>query len=62
MGDLVRQIDHQPDTRGNKFGSEEWDQTTSSGLLVAPGLYVYNVKSDTPGEEGTFTGKLMIIR
>jgi hypothetical protein len=62
-GDLVRSIEHQPDARGNLFGSERWDQLkTDSGLQVAPGLYVYNVESKTSGLEGSFTGKLMIIR
>jgi hypothetical protein len=62
-GDLVKTLEHQPDSRGNLFGSERWDQLkTDSGLQVAPGLYVYNVESKTPGLEGSYTGKLMIIR
>ena len=62
-GDLIRTIEHQPDARGNLFGSERWDQLkTDSGLQVAPGLYVYNVESKTPGLDGSYTGKLMIIR
>lgn len=62
-GDLVKTIEHQPDSRGNLFGSERWDQLkTDSGLQVAPGLYVYNVESTTAGLEGSYTGKLMIIR
>jgi hypothetical protein len=61
-GDLVRTIQHAPDTRGNVYGSEPWDQKTDSGLMVAPGLYVYHVQPDVPGISGTFTGKLMIIR
>jgi hypothetical protein len=62
MGDLVRTLEHTPDARGNVYGSEAWDQKTNSGLIVAPGLYVYNVQPDVPGVSGTFTGKLMIIR
>ncbi len=61
-GDLVRTIEHAPDVRGNVYGSESWDQKTDSGLLVAPGLYIYHVQPDVPGVSGTFTGKLMIIR
>ncbi|TLY27197.1 MAG: hypothetical protein E6K56_11835 [Ignavibacteria bacterium] len=62
MGDLVRTLEHQPDSRGNVFGSETWDQKSNSGLLVAPGLYLFNVQSETAGLDGTFTGRLMIIR
>ena len=62
MGDLVRKIEHSPDARGNVYGSEAWDQKSDSGLLVAPGLYVYNVKSNVPGLDRNVTGKLMIIR
>jgi hypothetical protein len=62
MGDLVRKIEHSPDSRGNVYGSEAWDQKSDSGLLVAPGLYVYNVKSNVPGLDRSVTGKLMIIR
>jgi hypothetical protein len=62
MGDLVKVLEHKPDARGNVYGSEAWDQKSDSGLLVAPGLYIYNVKSTTPGLDRSFTGKLMIIR
>jgi hypothetical protein len=58
----VRTLEHAPDVRGNVFGSETWDQKTDSGLLVAPGLYIYHVQPDVPGVSGTFTGKIMIIR
>ncbi len=61
-GDLVRTIEHKPDARGNIYGSEPWDQKTESGLLVAPGLYIYHVEPHDPDISGTFTGKLMIIR
>ena len=61
-GDRVRTIEHQPDARGSVFGSEPWDQRTDSGLLVAPGLYIYYVEPHVTGVSGTFTGKLMIIR
>ncbi|MEW6511948.1 MAG: hypothetical protein AB1428_13435 [Bacteroidota bacterium] len=61
-GDLVRILEHAPDARGNVYGSEVWDQKTDSGLLVAPGLYIYHVEPDVPGITGTFTGKLIIIR
>lgn len=61
-GDLVKTLEHRPDSRGNVYGSEAWDQKTDSGLLVAPGLYVYHVESTTAGVGGTFIGKFMIIR
>ncbi|HTX99811.1 MAG TPA: hypothetical protein VMG09_07305 [Bacteroidota bacterium] len=61
-GDLVRTLQHAPDVAGNVYGSESWDQKTDSGLLVAPGLYIYHVQPDVAGISGTFTGKLMIIR
>jgi hypothetical protein len=61
-GDLVRTLEHKPDARGNVYGSEPWDQKTDSGLLVAPGLYLYHVDSKTPGVSRSFTGKLMIVR
>jgi hypothetical protein len=62
MGDLIRQIDHGPDERGNVYGSVVWDQKSESGLLVAPGLYIYHVLSKTAGIDKSLTGKLMIIR
>lgn len=62
VGDLVRTLEHKPDARGGVYGSEAWDQKSESGLLVAPGLYVYHVKSTTPGIDRTLTGKLMIVR
>ncbi len=62
-GDLIKTLEHGPDEYGNKFGSISWDQRSESGLLVAPGLYLYVVKSSTPGFEGwKNTGKFMIIR
>ena len=61
-GDLVRTLEHAPDARGNVYGSESWDQKTDSGLLVAPGLYIYHVQPNVSEVSGTFTGKLMIIR
>jgi hypothetical protein len=61
-GDLVRTLEHRRDARGSVFGSEAWDQKTDSGLLVAPGLYVYHVQSTTAGLDRSATGKLMIIR
>lgn len=61
-GDLIRTIEHGPDQRGNLFGSTAWDQKTDSGLIVAPGLYIYSVESKTPGLNKMLTGKIMIIR
>jgi hypothetical protein len=61
-GDLIRTIEHGPDTRGNLFGTTSWDQKSDSGLLVAPGLYIYHVRSQTEGLSEDTTGKLMIIR
>jgi hypothetical protein len=61
-GDLVRTIQHGPDQRGNLSGTAIWDQKSDSGLLVAPGLYVFHVRSRTEGVGGELTGKIMIIR
>lgn len=62
-GDLVRVIRHEPLAYGgNLRGTAEWDQKSDSGLLVAPGVYVYHVESQTDEAAGTFIGKLMIIR
>ena len=62
-GDLVKTIEHGPDTYGNLFGSVAWDQRTDSGLRVAPGLYIYAIESHAEGTKGKRTiGKLMIIR
>jgi len=61
-GDLIAKLDHKPDEYGNLSGSEVWDQKSDSGLLVAPGLYIYHIKSKTPGLKEDLTGKLMIIR
>ncbi len=61
-GDLIRTLRHGPDARGNLFGTAVWDQKTDSGLLVAPGLYIYHIQSQTEGVSDNLTGKLMIIR
>jgi hypothetical protein len=62
-GDLVKSLRHGPDALGNLAGSLDWDQRSDSGLLVAPGLYIYVVESETEGTIGSKThGKLMIIR
>ena len=61
-GDHVRTLRHGPDAQGNLSGTAVWDQKTDSGLLAAPGLYIYHVESEAEGASGEFTGKLMIIR
>ena len=61
-GDLVRTLRHGPDSRGNLSGTIAWDQESDSGLVVAPGLYIYHVNSETEGFDAQLTGKLMIIR
>jgi hypothetical protein len=62
-GDLVATLNHGPDAFGNLSGSLEWYQRSDSGLLVAPGLYIYVVQSETEGTIGNQqVGKLMIIR
>jgi hypothetical protein len=62
-GDLVKTLIHEPDAQGNLAGSIVWDQYSDNGLLVAPGLYIYVVQSETDGTVGARTsGKLMIIR
>lgn len=62
-GDLVRSLEHGPDSNGNLSGSIAWDQRSDSGLLVAPGLYIYVVQSSTENSAGSKTsGKFMIIR
>jgi hypothetical protein len=61
-GDLIRVLEHGADARGNVSGSIEWDLTSDSGLMVAPGLYIYHVQSRTEGLDRAFTGKVMIIR
>ncbi len=62
-GDLVRTLEHGPDQQGNLSGSIAWDQRSDSGLLVAPGLYIYVIKSEAEESSGDKTnGKLMIIR
>ncbi|MEG8989750.1 hypothetical protein VJY32_08225 [Ignavibacteria bacterium 4148-Me] len=62
-GELVKTLHHGPDTYGNLSGSAAWDQKSDSGLLVAPGLYIFVVDSETKGSEGKRDiGKFMIIR
>ena len=61
-GDLVRVLQHAPDSNGNLSGTEAWNQISDSGILVSPGLYVFSVESRVPGKEGTMRGKFMIIR
>lgn len=61
-GDLVRTLQHKPDQFGNLSGTESWNQKSDSGLLVAPGVYIYHIKSNTAGLDKSLSGKLMIIR
>ena len=61
-GDLIATIHHQPDQYGNLSGTEDWNQKSDSGLLVAPGIYIYHIKSNTEGLDASLTGKFMIIR
>jgi hypothetical protein len=62
-GDLVKNLAHGPDSDGNLSGSIAWDQTSNSGLLVAPGLYIFVVQSETEGSQGRRdSGKFMLIR
>jgi hypothetical protein len=62
-GDLIRTLEHNPSVYGgNVSGTATWEQDSDSGLLVAPGLYIYHVMSETEGLAGRFTGRLMIIR
>lgn len=62
-GELVKTLRHGPDSQGNLAGSIDWDQRSDSGLLVAPGLYIYVIESETSGTLGSRTnGKFMIIR
>ncbi len=62
-GDLIATLKHGPDEVGNLSGSKEWYQRSDSGLLIAPGLYIYVVQSETDGSMGSQqVGKLMIIR
>ncbi|CAN5593172.1 hypothetical protein BH23BAC4_BH23BAC4_00870 [soil metagenome] len=61
-GDLIRTLRHGPDSRGNLSGTIAWDQKSESGLIVAPGLYIFHVSSDTEGLVGRLTGRVMLIR
>lgn len=61
-GDLITTLEHAADRFGNLSGSEVWNQKSASGLLVAPGLYIYHIQSRTAGLADKLTGKLMIIR
>ncbi len=61
-GDLVRTLFHKPDQFGNLSGTESWNQKSDSGLLVAPGVYIYHIQSNTAGLDKSLSGKLVIIR
>jgi hypothetical protein len=60
-GDIIRTLRHGPDEGGNLYGTIEWNQRSESGLLVAPGLYIYVIESESEESRGSrTTGKLMI--
>ncbi len=61
-GDLIRTLPHGPSPRGDLSGTRSWDQRSDSGMLVAPGLYIFQVESETEGLDNALVGKLMIIR
>ncbi|MEO0273922.1 MAG: T9SS C-terminal target domain-containing protein, partial [candidate division WOR-3 bacterium] len=52
-GDLVRTIKH-----SSGAGYADWDLTNEYGAFVAPGIYIYYVKSPW----GEKTGRLGVIR
>jgi len=52
-GDLVTTIDHNDDS-----GSESWDLLSSSGRLVAAGIYLFHVES----EFGEYLGRFAVVK
>ncbi len=48
-GDRVRTIEHNSDN-----GTETWDMRTSGNREIAPGVYIYLVKTDTAEKTGRF--------
>jgi hypothetical protein len=48
-GDNVKTIDHNSDN-----GTENWDMRGAGGREIAPGVYIYLVKTDTAEKIGRF--------
>lgn len=58
-GDLIRELVHGPDQYGDDRAVAEWDLKNSSGRLVVPGVYVYQVEAQN-GE--VVQGYLALVR
>ena len=64
-GELVREIEHEDGSGSEAWGSVmELDYQVNKWMMyVAPGVYVYLVESNVPGQEGeTYIGKFAIIK
>lgn len=64
-GSLVQEIKHDDGTGSTAWGSfKKLDYQLSKWMLqVAPGIYIYKVESEVPGQNGeTFIGKFAILK
>lgn len=53
-GDLVRHLVHKTSESNDPNGTMEWDVRNKENQDIAPGIYVYVVKSGSEKKEGTF--------
>ncbi len=61
-GNLIKQIDGVSDRLDSRVWRTWWNQQTSYGLAVSPGIYVCYIIATSKGETYTYLEKLAILR
>ena len=61
-GKLIKRIEGVPDRLNQKIWRTWWNQQTSYGLAVSPGIYVCHISAVSKGETYTYLEKLAILR
>lgn len=61
-GNLIKRIEGVADRRNQRLWRTWWNQQTSYGLAVSPGVYVCHISVVSKGETYTYLEKLAILR
>ena len=61
-GNLIKQIEGVADRLDQNIWRTRWNQQTSYGLAVSPGVYVCHISVVSKGETYTYLEKLAILR
>ncbi len=61
-GNLIKRIEGVRDRRDSRIWRTWWNQQTSYGLAVSPGVYVCHISVEAKGQTHTYIEKLAILR